>query len=131
MKYLFLLFTGILALSCDSSKPATPSGPAKPAAVEPRQAAAAYTCLGNEPFWSVNIKGSDIIFRTPDEGPVTYPYQAPQQRGKQKVFSSKAGNSSITVTIREEPCTDTMSGEAFPYTVEVSRDGKIYHGCGK
>lgn len=87
--------------------------------------------MGNEPFWSVQIKGSEITFRTPDEGPVSYPYQAPQQRGNQQIFSSKAGSSNIQVTIKEEGCTDSMSGEQFPYTVEVSRDGKIFHGCGK
>ena len=133
MKYLILFLAGLLLIACDSSKSTAPTTPhtSNPTAAEPRAPATTYTCLGNEPFWSVNIKEGNIIFRTPDEGPITYPYQAPQQRGSQKEFMSKSGNSTLKVVIKEEPCTDTMSGEPFPYTVEVTKDGKIYSGCGK
>lgn len=132
MKYLVLICLATLALSCDAAKKAPASSPTtNPPGVEKREAARAYTCMGNEPFWSVQIKGSEITFRTPEEGPVTYPFQAPREQGDQKTFISKSGNSSIKVSIREEPCMDTMSGEKFPYTVEVTRDGKLYRGCGK
>ena len=133
MKYLILFLAGLLLISCDSSKSTAPATPRTPGstAVEPREVATTYTCRGNEPFWAVDIKEGNITFRTPDEGPIAYPYQVPQQRGSQKEFTSKAGSSSLRVVIKEEPCTDTMSGEPFPYTVEVTRDGKIYSGCGK
>ncbi|MCB0561754.1 MAG: hypothetical protein H6573_04355 [Lewinellaceae bacterium] len=132
MKYLILSCIAALALSCTASKPApTKTAPANPPMVESREKAHSYTCMGNEPSWSVQIKGSDIIFRTADISPVSYPYQAPRQQDNQKTFMSKAGNSSIKVVIREEGCTDTMSGERFPYSAEVTRDGKMYRGCGK
>ncbi len=132
MKYFILICLALLAFSCDTTKkgPAAPPS-ANPAKVETRQGATAYTAMGNEPFWSVQIKDSGITFRTPDKEPVTYPYQPPQQRGSQKEFTSKTGNSSIKVLVKEEPCTDTMSGEKFPYTVEATKDGKTYYGCGK
>ena len=82
-------------------------------------------------FWSVQVKGNEIIFRTPEEGPISYPYQAPQQKGGRKVFESKAGSSNIKVAIEEVACTDSMSGERFPYTAEITKDGKIYRGCAK
>ena len=132
MKYLILSCIAALALSCNASKPApTKTASSNPPAIESRESARTYTCMGNEPFWSVQIKGKEIIFRTPEVGPVSYPYQAPRQQDNQKVFTSKAGNSSIKVIIREEGCTDSMSGEQFQYTTEVTRDGKIYLGCGK
>ncbi|MCO6480174.1 MAG: hypothetical protein J5I94_26275 [Phaeodactylibacter sp.] len=132
MKHFTLIFLTLLAFSCDTTKKApAPLPSSNPAKVETRQAATAYTAMGNEPFWSVQIKDGGITFRTPEKEPVTYPYQPPQQRGGQTVFTSKAGNSSIKVLIKEEPCTDTMSGEKFPYTVEATKDGKTYYGCGK
>ncbi|MCB0583146.1 MAG: hypothetical protein KDD10_27960 [Phaeodactylibacter sp.] len=132
MRNIAFILLGSLIFSCTAPKQTPASkAPAPPSKVESRAAAQPYTCMGNEPFWSVQVKGNEIVFRTPEEGPVSYPYQAPQQRNGHKVFSSKTGGSNIEVVIREQGCTDTMSGEKFPYTVEVTRDGKKYRGCGK
>lgn len=133
MKYFIFICLGTLILSCNASKPAPgPTAATKPAGIESRETArTSYTCLGNEPFWSVQVKGNEIIFSTPEEGPLSYPYQAPQQKGSRKVFESKAGSSTIRVAIEEVACTDSMSGERFPYTAEITKDGKIYRGCAK
>ena len=68
MKYLILSCIAALALSCNTSKPSpTKTASTNPSAIESRESARTYTCMGNEPFWSVQIKGKEIIFRTPDD----------------------------------------------------------------
>jgi uncharacterized membrane protein len=37
----------------------------------------------------------------------------------------------LTIVIEDVPCTDAMSGEAFPRSVSVTLDSKTLRGCGK
>jgi uncharacterized membrane protein len=38
---------------------------------------------------------------------------------------------SLVVTIRRLPCSDAMSGENYPSTVEAVIDGRTLNGCGR
>ncbi len=94
---------------------------------------ATYTCRGTEPFWMVKIEMHQITFLTPEEEMI-YPAVPAQKAGNVVSFETKnsnAGdeNSILKIRIWPEPCTDSMSDEAFSFTVEIERDGKTYHGC--
>lgn len=95
-----------------------------------------YTARGNEPFWMVKIEADTITFRTPEEE-ITYPTtKVNKEDGGAIIFETshindKNAESNLRVVIVPKPCTDTMSGEAFPYTATVERDGKLYNGCAK
>lgn len=83
---------------------------------------------GNEPFWSVEI-GHTLRFRTPAgtlEGP------APEARLQDGVrrYDGMVDRRPISVALREQRCTDTMSGMPHPLSAEVQFDGRTYRGCG-
>jgi len=90
--------------------------------------AAFVRARGNEPFWAVEIDRT-LRLRTPDralEGP------APVARlddGARRYDGTLEGRP-IRVVLREQRCTDTMSGMPHPLSAEVQFDGRTYRGCG-
>ncbi|MBK7870941.1 MAG: hypothetical protein IPJ74_09755 [Saprospiraceae bacterium] len=94
-----------------------------------------YLCRGNEPFWMVEIKAAEIIFRTPEEEMV-YTRSNPIKESNAIIFETRNRNpndktSVLKVKIFPRLCTDSMSGEVFPYTAEVERDEIFYEGCAR
>lgn len=88
-----------------------------------------YTCAGNEPFWSAQISSKEIVFNHADMGKSVYPYQAPVVQDNTLIFNTSAGGSRIKITIATQPCEDSMSGAAFPFTATVQRDADTFTGC--
>jgi heat shock protein HslJ/uncharacterized lipoprotein YbaY len=91
-------------------------------------AAATVRARGNEPFWSVEIDQT-LRFRTPDrtvEGPAP---AARLQDGVRRYEGTLDGRS-ISVALREQRCSDTMTGMPHPLSAEVQFDGRTYRGCG-
>jgi len=126
--FLFLAFLtlGIL-LSCNRTPPKEAENTLASASL-PKS----YTARGNEPFWSVTIQEPTIVFKTPEQE-VSYPYAAPKEESNLIAFESSTASDTMTSTIRitisVSECFDSMSGEAFPYTATVTRDGTTYTGC--
>lgn len=46
-------------------------------------------------------------------------------------YRAHRGTHRIDLRILDQPCTDTMSGEAYPRTVELQVDGRRLRGCGR
>ena len=46
-------------------------------------------------------------------------------------YTARSESHDIAIAIREEPCRDVMSGEAFTHAVTVRADGKEVRGCGR
>lgn len=90
-------------------------------------ASATVRARGNEPFWSVEIDQT-LRLRTPDrtvEGP------APAARivaGVRRYDGTLDGRP-INVALRQQRCTDTMTGMPHPLSAEVQFDGRTYRGC--
>jgi putative lipoprotein len=47
------------------------------------------------------------------------------------LYGAQRDGRSVEVAVRQQPCSDTMSGERFPLTVMVRREGGELHGCGR
>jgi heat shock protein HslJ/uncharacterized lipoprotein YbaY len=89
--------------------------------------AATLRARGNEPFWSVEIDRT-LRLRTPDrsvEGP------APAARIVDGVrrYDGTLDGRPISVVLRQQRCSDTMTGMPHPLSAEVQFDGRTYRGC--
>jgi len=90
---------------------------------------------GNEPFWAVSFEGEGATFRTPElpDG-IKYREGRWKQEGATAEWVYKARRERaeglwISLEITEAPCTDSMSGESFPYKAVVTFEDKRMEGC--
>lgn len=90
---------------------------------------------GNEPFWAVTFQGNEATFRTPEllDG-INYREGRWKRKGSAAAWVYKARRERaeglwISVEISEAPCTDSMSGQAFPYKAVVTFEEKRMEGC--
>lgn len=125
MKNVFIFFVVALFFACGSPK-SLKSGSAQKDF---------YECKGNEPYWSITMEVDVIIFSELGQDKLYFPYRDAQKIDGKVIFKTyiQEGNKStrLQLTITEEPCTDAMSGETFPYSVIAEKDGENYMGCAK
>ncbi|HIK28687.1 MAG: hypothetical protein N3E45_13225 [Oscillatoriaceae bacterium SKW80] len=114
------------------------------ASANPNQNQYKLDCFGNEPFWSVQVRGNHVKFSTPniannfksywdarsikaDGVPADYGFQvrASRNRGAEKIVLSVVKDS-------KNSCLDSMSGYKYSHHVLVSlENGTLYKGCCK
>ena len=102
---------------------------AAPAAVANNAAAAAdesYRASGIEPFWAVTIGGGQMVYDSADGPDITVatPAQQPTRNGYRYVTPE------LVVDVVHRRCTNPMSGENFPDTVNVRAGSQAVRGCG-
>jgi putative lipoprotein len=99
-----------------------------------RAAGVDFRAVGQEPGWLMDIHTRGVINLAWDYGEnyaafaiaePTYP-----QEGATR-YEAHSDGRALVVTIRRTPCSDAMSGEAYPSTVEVVIDGRTLNGCGR
>lgn len=90
-----------------------------------------WRAFGNEPYWSLRIAGEDIVFDRLGAVPQHYTGKRPQVNGNSTSWQlgPAAGNDRLEVQITEAPCGDTMSARNYPYTAQVTFQGRSYRGC--
>ncbi len=91
-----------------------------------------FRASGNEPFWNVQISESNIVFSVMGKPQLTFPHAHPELSDGRWVFVSKIkepAQHDIRISIIEKRCIDTMSGEHFSFSAQVSLDGNKYAGC--
>ncbi|PWD99338.1 hypothetical protein [Marinilabilia rubra] len=108
--------------------------------------------FGTEPFWSVEFKNSHMFYQ---DGPgqekkrynyvvesgISSPVKAISENAVQvNVWPAINGTDSYQrhIIIRKEPCSDGMSDNTYPYSIEINREdteengsGEIGKGCGR
>lgn len=94
-----------------------------------------FRAVGNEPGWHLEIEeGERIRFvYAYGEKEAIVPAPAPEanEAAGRTVYRAETEAHALTVTIEDEPCADSMSGEPFEATVTVNFDGETYRGCGR
>lgn len=88
--------------------------------------------LGEEPFWSVEINPNRYMrFRNVDGDSLLAP--VPQRltdtNGSFR-YDAQTEAGRLLVIFRADSCRSSMSGQVFPYHVQVEAKGKLYSGCG-
>lgn len=137
MRFIFFLSVILLLTACNNNakKKAIDSTDTivtdKP--IPPNIPDTIFTGLGTEPFWAVYVIGDEKIVFEPADGPIS-------ERNLNSTDSSSPGIikyfasgtiSSITLTIKKENCSDGMSEEVYPYSVDLDVGGVKYKGCGR
>ena len=127
---------GIQAKAADAAPSADPEAPR-------HDPAAAFSCRGNEPFWTLAIDGTGAVYArlTDAMPPRTNPLQGTMQARdyfKPPLFvwrgRGEKASGDMVAMITGERCRDTMSdseGQSeFDYTVRVSMpSGELLTGC--
>jgi putative lipoprotein len=89
--------------------------------------------VGNEPGWILEIQQGRHLLFIGDYGMrrVAAPDPGAQVEGLARSWHAITESAELQVEVVEEPCVDTMSGEAFPSRVTVTLDADILYGCGR
>lgn len=100
-----------------------------PPTVAPAPPEARWHAAGNEPFWSVDVEGRQIVFRTPDDLPGLALPARRADDGTDVVFTAEEGTPPFLLRLRPEPCQDSMADRNWSHSATFSHDGKAYVGC--
>ncbi|MFW5641135.1 MAG: META domain-containing protein [Roseicyclus sp.] len=87
---------------------------------------------GNEPFWSAEVSGEDLLVRRlglPDFGlsVVARKVQADGSLAIRAATSSPA--LTAVLTLGPGPCADTMADQTYPFTAELDLGDAVLAGC--
>lgn len=90
---------------------------------------AAFSARGNEPFWAVDVAGSTAIYKTPDNQS-GQPIRVNRLNFAQGVeYVGVRGGRPFVLNVRAAECTDSMSGDRFPFTARLTVSGQTQAGC--
>ncbi|MGB3203369.1 MAG: hypothetical protein WBB28_00090 [Crinalium sp.] len=92
-----------------------------------------FTAVGTEPFWSVKVSRSGIVYSSPDVKSRKYPYIAPKAASNRpldllRVYQLK-GQTSGFLVIKKGTCSDGMSDRVYPYDATVILGNQVLEGC--
>lgn len=87
---------------------------------------------GNEPFWSVTVAGSSMIWKQPEtpDG-VTFNELAAEGAEGTVIYQAALEDRKLQLVIEQRSCRDSMSGEFFAFTAKADLDGKEFKGCAR
>lgn len=139
-----VLFASTLALAaCAQEAPggadAPPPADAPVEAPAPAPDASApfkveFSASGTEPFWRVDIKGSDITLSGPATEMVAMPHTATNAglaaTDGAATWTAQAGATPVVVKVTKGDCSDGMSDLTYPYNAEVKWGATTFKGCG-
>jgi len=93
--------------------------------------AAPFKAVGNEPSWSLDVGAGRLLLLTDDGKTRTLLPMPPATRidGGRR-YDARSDAHTLSVTILDRVCADTMTGMPRPATVEVTLDGRLLKGCG-
>ena len=92
-----------------------------------------FICLGNEPFWSLEIIPNEKLIALKDVGSektYTFPYTAGKVHGNSITFeTSNDKKETLKAVIKKEVCSDGMSDRVYRHSARVTINGKTLIGC--
>lgn len=107
----------------------TVNGEAYPLCIEEGTLPTTFSARGNEPFWLVNISAQTFIIREPGlEQNYTVQSRVLVEDEPTMTWSLET-ESALKLTILDQYCQDSMSGQSYPYTAYLERDGEQVTGC--
>lgn len=93
--------------------------------------ASSFRASGNEPGWRLDIT-EDSMTLLLDNGQSRVAAATPpvQMMGDRRRYAATAAGRSLTASVADSICSDTMTGMPHPNTVVVEFGDRILHGCG-
>lgn len=136
-RMIVLSAAALLLAACQPEAPG--GGEAAPPADAPASAPAVdpaaefkvdFSARGNEPFWRVDIKGSDIVLTRPDAPAATATGASLAATDGQAAWTAQAGAATVTVSLTRGDCSDGMSDLKYGYSAQVTWGDETLKGCG-
>ena len=86
--------------------------------------------LGNEPFWAVEMTGTEMVFTTPDRPGRRARRPDPLVQGTTATWETEtADGAALSVTLVATECSDGMSDRTYPLTAIVKLGDLTLTGC--
>ncbi|MCI9843209.1 META domain-containing protein [Flavobacterium pectinovorum] len=140
-KYLILLTTLSLAYNCKSVNTKDSNSSITTQYIPKEDITTYFKATGNEPAWEIKIGKEKIIFTSLIQGKenLSYPSVKPTRAmdANIKMYQTSNATSSITITIQQTDCQDSMADLISSYKVSVEiknnseADFEKLEGCGK
>lgn len=126
MRHLIQLSALLAGLTgCQAQAPVAPASTS--AALAP-DLAGDFDARGTEPFWSLQIRPTQLTLQRPDR-PNLVIGNPGAQPGADRVSWTLAGEPALSVVILRGDCSDGMSDLAYRYRAEVTVGGERLEGC--
>ena len=129
------LFAALSVLALAACSPAEAPAP-PPAAPEPAPVlggvdlAKPVRALGTEPFWSVELTGTEMVYTTPEPPGQRARQPDPLIRGTTAIWEAEtADGTMLKVTLVATECSDGMSDRTSPLTAMVTVGDRALTGC--
>ena len=129
------LFAALSVLALAACSPAEAPAP-PPAAPEPAPVlggvdlAKPVRALGTEPFWSVDLTGTEMVYTTPEPPELRAPRPEPVIQGTTATWEAEtADGTTLKVTLIATECSDGMSDRTYPLTALVKVGDLDLTGC--
>ena len=93
-----------------------------------------FRSLGQEPGWSLTIFPDRLWFvGNYGRRPLAFPLREPagDSTSFRTTYQATTRAHALRVALQDTSCSDTMSGQEFPYGVSVTLNDTTYTGCGK
>ena len=86
--------------------------------------------LGTEPFWSVELTGTEMVYTEPDPPEQRAPQPVAAVQGTTVTYESEtADGTPLSVTLVATECSDGMSDRTYPLTAMVRLGARSLNGC--
>ena len=132
MRPLFALSVLALAACSEGGDPIPPRpGPPTPGpALAGVDLSKPVRALGTEPFWSVELTGTEMVYTTPEPPERRAPQPDPVVQGTTATWETETTDGSpLTVTLVATECSDGMSDRIYPLTALVRVGALALNGC--
>lgn len=129
------LFAALAVLALAACSPAeAPDQPDTPPAPTPVlggvDLAGPLRALGTEPFWSVDLTGTEMVYTTPEPPEQRAPRPDPLIQGTTATWEAEtADGTTFKVTLIATECSDGMSDRTYPLTAMVKVGDRDLTGC--
>ena len=86
--------------------------------------------LGTEPFWAVELTGSELVYSGVDRPEQRAPQGQPTMQGTMAIWEATTGaGQPLKVTLTATDCSDGMSDRTYPLTAMVTIGEETLMGC--
>lgn len=121
----------VLAACSPAEEPAPPPAQPEPAPVLAGvDLAKPVRALGTEPFWSVELTGTEMVYTAPEPPEHRAPQPRPLVQGTTATFEAETADGvALSVTLIATECSDGMSDRTYPLTAMVKIGERELTGC--
>ena len=86
--------------------------------------------LGTEPFWSIELTGTEVVYTTPEPPEQRAPQPKPVVQGTTATWETQTvAGTALEITLVATECSDGMSDRTYPLTAMVRIGETRLSGC--